>query len=93
MDFIDRLVLRVLAWPGSKTYYTLPDIRDRMRCITGERTRIFDLGERLSVMHEKGLVFRRHKGLGLTSHWNITEAGRRALLCRSAKDGSRSTDG
>lgn len=92
MDFIDRLVLRVLAWPGTKTYYTLPDIRERMRSITGERTLIVDLGERLSSMHEKGWVFRRHKGRGLTSHWNITEAGRRAL-CLSAKGGSSSTDG
>jgi hypothetical protein len=82
MDFIDRLVLRVLAWPGTKTYFTLHDIRERMRCITGERTLIVDLGERLSVMHQKGWVHRRHKARGLRNHWNITEAGRRALCLK-----------
>jgi len=82
MDFIDRLVLRVLAWPGTKTYFTQADIRDRMRSITGERTLIVDLGERLASMQRSGLVDRRHKARGLSNHWNITETGRRALCLK-----------
>lgn len=86
MDFVDRMLLRVLAWPGSKSYWTFDEMRDRLRSITGERTLIVDYWTRMDRMVEAGWVQRRQKGRGRGSYFNITDLGKEQL-CRREKAG------
>lgn len=88
MDWIDRLIVRVLAWPGAKTYFTQDEITEGMRRITGERTVIGDLHARLTAMREKGWVLRREKAVGRRKPtlWNVTKEGVQEL-CRREKAG------
>ena len=90
MDFIDRMLLRVLAWPGAKTYWSCEQMRERLREITGQRTVIGDHYARLERLRDRGFVLRRQKGRSAVL-WNITPLGLEQL-CRSVKGGSSSTD-
>lgn len=87
MDFIDRMLLRVLAWPGAKRYWTCADIRERLREITGERTLIVDQWARLERLRAEGAVQRREKGKRSSTLWNITDTGKERLTCRREKAG------
>lgn len=86
MDFIDRMLLRVLAWPGAKRYWTCAEIRERLRQITGERTLIVDQWSRLERLKGQGAVQCRMKGKQSRTLWNITEQGAQEL-CRREKAG------
>jgi hypothetical protein len=87
MDFIDRMLLRVLAWPGAKRYWTCSEMRERLRDITGERTVIHDQFARLERLRDLGHVQRREKGRGQSTFWNITDTGKEQLKCRREKAG------
>lgn len=86
MDFIDRMLLRVLAWPGTKSYYTIAEMRERLREITGERTLIGDHWTRLHRMVDLGWVQVRQRGCGRGAYFNVTELGKEQL-CRREKAG------